>query len=227
MDWRIFGGSSVLKTFSDTLLRSSGSALGSPWVIGFSDPTQVGWFSATGGIFCNNTVGLTLKNPTGGGSHCNIPIIPVTALAWTGKNQFSEAVISASAGAAAIAAGPSVGYYEDATAISQNGYFLEMTQINTVNIRLNNPPTFTLIQNNIASWAVSDKFRISVVWSAASNLVSVLKNGTAVAGSPFTDSNALRPLASFGGLPGIYFEGMATNNSISFKNFRCGLGTGS
>lgn len=223
MRWKHIAAGDTLPTlFTDTLLRNASAQLGNPWVLGYTDATQASAFSPTGGIVCNNTVGLTLRNPTGGGSAAFMPIIPAVFSGWNGKTQFAQCTLSATQGVAAFDAGPAVALQGDSCTGSLTGYYLSIHAGGTAfSIRQANV-TNRLVTGNLGTWSVNDIFLISVQFAAGANTLLISKNGTLV--NTTVDNDATRPLASNGGVPGIFFAGAATANGESFKNYRCGLG---
>jgi len=221
MKFKIFAGSAPLTSFSDTLFRTVTAALNTPWVVGYTDPTQVGWFIPTGGIFCNNTVGLTLKNTTAGGSNCNIQFVPVTALAWAGADQFAEAILTGTNGA--FDAGPAVAMSGDSSVGTQNGYYATVEAGIIVGIVVANVGGRAILA--AVACVVGDLIRISVSFGATQNTIKLWKNGVVVGTA--TDNNAARPKSTDGGFPGIFWKGDTANSFVSFSNFRCGLGQGS
>lgn len=223
MKLKVAGGGGGCTLFTDTLLRTATANLGAAWAPGFSDPSQVGFFSVSGGFFCNNTVGLTCKNNTGGGASCSMPVVATLLCGCSGLTQFSEANVSASAGVASFAAGPCVAIQGDSITGTANGYFLEINQSGNFNIRVANVGQ-RLVDNNTGSWSVGSVLRLSIQFGASANTLIVTKNGATL--KTVTDNDATRPLAANGGLPGLYFKGASPANSVSFTNFRGGLGLG-
>jgi len=221
MDWRIFGGGGTPRLFTDTLLRTGVNNLGNPWILGYSDPSQAGWYNTTGGIFCNNTVGLTMRNPTGGGSSVSMPIIPAEFAGWNGKTQFARATLSAKAGAS-FDSGPAVVMTGDSSTGTANGYYLSIrnavASVFTANV------TQRVIAANVGTPAVNDIWQISVQFGASANTIIVKQNGTVTA--TLTDNNATRPLVTNGGVPGLFYKGAASATGSSYINFACGLGLG-
>jgi len=207
--------------FSDTLLRTS-FTLGTPWIIGVSDPSQAGWFNYSGGIFTNGATGLNLKNPTGGGSSCSIPIPLAENFGWGGLTQFAECtVVSVSAFGDS---GPAVSLCGDSMQGTANGYFAALTNAGNVDIRVGNVGE-RVVAAAVTTWLANDVIRIAVVFNAGSNDIKISKNGTLI--STTNDANAARPIASNAGICGFYFKGASAGAASQMKNFRGGLGLGS
>jgi hypothetical protein len=214
--------------FSDNLMRTT--PLGSAWMVGFADPTQVGFFQGT---MTETLTGVLMANPTAGGSsfsQINLPTVLglVNTTASFGVTQQFAEVVLASSTSGFPSAGPCVGLGDPLTG-GANGYFANIQPPNNfLQIRTSNV-TQRLITGAGSigtSVAVGVTVRIAVEYSGGSNAIHVYVNGVEQPGSPFTDSDATRPLASNGSLPGWFWKGCATATNIRFSNFRGGVGLG-
>lgn len=210
------GGTPPITKFSDSLQRTT--PIGPNWILGYYNPTLG---NITLGL-SESLTGLNMTNAGGGGSHGYIALYPIgySVNAVFGKPQFSEIVIAATAGSFP-SAGPMVASYGDSISGQQTGYFANIEPPNQLSLLTANS-TATSLASGLGATPVSSVIRISVVFGASSNTVVTYINGVVV--NTFTDSSGGRPTV---GLPGIWMAGFSSGTSLTFSNFRCGLGTGS
>lgn len=215
------GGGGGVTRFSDNLQRVT--SLGSAWSVGFSDPSQANFFQPT---ITETITGLLLKNNTGGGSAVSMLLVPTVLGAIAGKTQFAECVF-VDFNINFPSAGPCVASQGDPLSGSPNGYFANIQPPNNfLQVRVCNVGQ-RLVQDNIGtSVAAGVTVRLNVTFGSASNSIDVFVNGVKQIAT-IVDNNAARPIASAGGIPGIFWKGCAAGSQIRFASFRSGLGTGS
>jgi hypothetical protein len=142
--------------------------------------------------------------------------------------QFAEVIFVGSTGGFP-GAGPSVAMVGDPLTGSPNGYYANIQPPNNfLQIRVSNVGQRLItgagsIGSSVAAGAI---IRIAIEYGVSNNQIHVYVNGVEQPGSPFTDSDATRPLASDGGLPGMFWKGAATATNIRLSDFRGGVGLG-
>lgn len=219
------GGASDSTLFSDSMLSPDQPfEIGTEWVWMW-DPNAAGSLTGpqTASAFNRGVNGLTVTNPTGGGTLPQGFGFP-RPLSWSllnGKSQFVEYLIQAdnSGGGLVTRMGPMVLCNPNVG----NCYWIELvveTGPFLVNIgRWVNGATTNLAQIAANGFAIGDKVAIGASVNTVSASVDLTYYRNGVATLAVTDSSASVLLT---GMPGFHVSGISTARSQTFNTFRAG-----
>lgn len=210
----IGGGGQGFDTFSDTFQRT---ALGVNWAVCFHDVSEAGQYNP-GPFITLSANTLSIGNSSGAGQAASMRLQPLLIGGAMGLNQFAEATI-ATGSAALSAIGPGVAAFCDRSQPTVNGYYLGLG-VSVCDLRRMGAAG-TVITANFTAAANGDKFRIAVQFNTpvGSNTIRTFKNGTLV-------NTTIDAAPSTSGLPCMYIGSCVTGNTITFSQFRCGVGSG-